>query len=333
MTFGPSSRVAPIVSHSSFDPNELKQRKITLSLACDASRMDQYDAWLKATIWGVMRSLVRARDTRPVWLLLDEFTNYPLHGIPQALTGLASSGIHLIMVFQELQEAARVYGPDALKTILSQTDVKLFFGASGETARMLSELLGEEEIVTESYSLGGREGDLPGLSLARARRARMLAAKIRELPADETLAIIRNLPVARLVRAGFHEVEPWRSEVTPSTRFGGARYLGKLKMVIRKGRARATRAGTRKTKRLRRPLIRPLFGALRHVAPGLPIITLGAAALVILQFGWPHLLWEYTRSHNWCRYLGLPVVSESFETHGLDHCPVVKFVKPMRDTQ
>ena len=58
------------------------------------------------------------------------------------------------------------------------------------------------------------------------------------MPADETLAIIHNLPVARLVRAGFHEVEPWRSEVTPSQRFGGKRYLGKLKMMIRGGNAR-----------------------------------------------------------------------------------------------
>ncbi|MEI4233002.1 type IV secretory system conjugative DNA transfer family protein [Roseovarius sp. D22-M7] len=324
VTFGPSSRIAPVVMHSSFDPAALKSSRITLTLACDPSRMDQYDAWLKVTLWAIMKCLVREGTNKRVNFLLDEFTNYPLSGLPEMLTGLASSGVHLVLVLQEPAEVVRVYGPHALKTILSQTDLKLFFGASGDTARMLESWLGEEQVVTESFNLGGHA---PAHSLARARRSRMLAAKIRELPGDETLAIIRNLPVARLVRAGFHEVEPWRQQVTPSKRFGGKRYLGKVKMIVQGRKARATRAGRRGFKRTRRPLIRPLLGALRFFIPGLPVFALAGAVLLVTQFGWPHLLWEYTRSHSWCRYLGPPVIGQSFELTGRDHCPIIMLKK------
>ncbi|MEM9099577.1 MAG: TraM recognition domain-containing protein [Pseudomonadota bacterium] len=45
------------------------------------------------------------------------------------------------------QEIVRVYGKESLATILSQTDVKHFFGvASQETARLVSQMLGEEEL-------------------------------------------------------------------------------------------------------------------------------------------------------------------------------------------
>jgi len=328
VSFGPSSRIAPVVKHSTFDPAMLKARKITLVFGCDGSRMDQYEAWLKVTLWAVLKGLVRVGDARPVWFLLDEFTNYPLHGIPQALTGLASSGIHLAIILQELQELERVYGRDALKTVLSQTDVKLFFGASGDTARLLAEYLGDEEIITESYSLGRDLDEAPGLSLGRMKRALLAAAKIREMPTDETLAIIRNLKPPRLLRAGFHEVMPWREIVSPSRRFGGKRHIGTLKMVIKRGRARATRSGIRQTVRTRLPVWRPIWGALRHFMPGLHTLALGAAFVLVLLFGFPQLLWEYTASRSWCQYLSLPFIAEPVTLLGRDHCPVLLWVKP-----
>jgi type IV secretion system protein VirD4 len=326
-TFGPSSRIAPIIAESTFNPADLKKKKITLNIVCDASRMDQYRDWIKVTLWAIQTWLVREGNAKPVWFILDEFTNYPLANLMKALTGLASAGIHMALIFQEPREVARVYGEDALKTILSQTTVKLFFSASGEMARLISEYLGEEELVSENFSLGRTLDDAPGLSFARARRALLAAARIRELPEDETLAIIGNNKPMRLVRAGFQEVEPWRSLVKPLARFGERRFMGTLKMVIRNGRARATRAGTRRIKRVRRPLIRPLIAAGWHFLPGMPALLLVAGTLLIATVGWPHLRIEYTRSFSWCSYSGLPVVSRSFVIHGQDHCPLILWRK------
>ena len=326
-TFGPSSRIAPITAESTFDPADLKKRKITLTIVCDASRMDQYGDWIKVSLWAIQKLLVREGNAKPVWFILDEFTNYPLARLMDALTGLASSGVHMALIFQEPREVARVYGEDALKTILSQTTVKLFFGASGEMARLVSEYLGDEEVVSENFSLGRSLGEAPGLSFSRARRALIAAARIRELPEDETVAIIDNIKPMRLMRVGFQEVEPWRSLVKPLARFGGKRFIGTLKMVIRNGRARATRAGTRKIKRAHRPLVRPLFAAGAHLVPGLPVLLLASGALLIATLGWPHLRIEYTRSFSRCSYAGLPFVSQPFVMRGQDYCPLVLWRK------
>lgn len=198
-TFGPSSRVAPIIAESTFNPADLKRRKITVMVVCDASRMDQYADWIKVTLWTIKKWLVREGNAKPVWIIADELTNYPLSGLMNALTGLASAGIHMALIFQEPREVARVYGEDALKTILSQTNVKLFFGASGEMARLVSEYLGEEDVVSENYSMGNTLDDAPGLSFARSKRALLAAARIREMPEDETVAIIGNLKPLRLL--------------------------------------------------------------------------------------------------------------------------------------
>lgn len=328
-TLGPSSRIAPIIQQSSFDPADLKKRKMTLTIACDPSRMKQYSVWLKAVLWAVRIKLERERNTVPVWFLLDEFTNYPLHGLTEVLTGLAAAGIHFFIVVQELQELVRVYGPHALDVVLSQTDVKLFFGASiQKTARLISELLGEEEIITENFNLGTSPETMPGVSIARMKRPLLAAFKIREMESDESILIVGNEKPAKVLRAGFHEIEPQRSIVTPSTHFGGKRYLGTVKLIIRNGRAKATRAGTRIVKRARRPLIRPVFAILAMLAPSMQSLMLIAAVLAVLQFGWPQLLWNYTASRSWCQYLALPLISEPVTLHGRDHCPVLLWVKP-----
>lgn len=49
--------------------------------------------------------------------------------------------------------------------------------------------------------------------------------------------------------------------------------------------------------------------------------------MIVLTYGWPHMLWEYTADQRWCHYLGLPFVSENVETHGGDKCPLILWKK------
>ncbi|MGE1076394.1 TraM recognition domain-containing protein, partial [Pseudomonas fragariae (ex Marin et al. 2024)] len=87
---------------------------------------------------AALKELIREDNAVPVHFILDEFTNYKLPGLPNALTALAGYGVHCWMIVQELSEIARVYGHEALKTILSQTDVKQLFGITSiETATMV----------------------------------------------------------------------------------------------------------------------------------------------------------------------------------------------------
>jgi type IV secretory pathway TraG/TraD family ATPase VirD4 len=218
------------------------------------------------------------------------------------------------------------YAPEALATILSQTDVKQVFGVSSyDTARLVSQMLGDEDVVSESFGLGANLGDAPNLNMGRVRQPLLTPDQIRRLPADEQLIFIKNLPPARALKVGYHQVDPWRSQVEPNPLHGYKPFLGKVLMRVTGGRARATRAGTRKVVQARGPLLRPLLAALAVSIPLAPLLVLGTIAAAVLILGWPHILWQQTENGSWCRYLGLPFIAEGFETFGQGHCPLIQW--------
>ena len=326
--FGPSGHLAHAMARCDFRFADLKKTRITLFLICDYSRMDVFAPWVRLMIWAAFRELIRSDSARPVRFLLDEFTNCRLPGLPEALTALGGYGVRCWMVVQELEEIVRVYGKESLATILSQTDVKQFFGvASQETARLVSQMLGEEELPAESFGMGQGLGETPNLSLGRMRRPLLTPDQVRRLPEDEQILFIQNLPPARALKVGYHEISPWRYLVSNNPLHGGKRYLGKVKLRLGWDTAKATKAGTRKIARTKRPVIRPALTALASITAVKPLILVGAAALVIQTYGWPHLLWEYDRRGTWCRYLGIPGISEGIVTRGGDHCPLIHWSK------
>ena len=328
LAFGPSGRLARSMQGCDFRFADLKAQKTTLFMICDYSRMDVFAPWLGVLVWAALKELVRSDNAVPVQFLLDEFTNYKLPGLPNAMTALGGYGVRLWIVVQELEEIARVYGREALATILSQTDVKQFFGvASLETAKHVSQLLGEEEISSEQFGLGDHLGQAPSLSVGTMRRPLLTPDQIRRLPGDEQLLFIENLPPARALKVGYHEVAPWRRQVANNPLHGNRRYLGRVKMRIRFGRAFATKEGLRRSPRARRAVLRPLLAAILMSIPGGAVVLVGAAAYVITSYGWPHMLWTYDPSGIWCSYVGLPFVSENIVITGGDHCRFIAWKK------
>ncbi|MEM6890135.1 MAG: type IV secretory system conjugative DNA transfer family protein [Pseudomonadota bacterium] len=327
VAFGPSGRLAASMTECDFRFSDLKNRKCTLFLLSDYSRMDVFAPWLGVLIWAALKEMVRSDDSTPVQFLLDEFTNYRLPGLPNALTALGGYGVRVWMVVQELEEVARAYGREALATILSQTDVKQFFGVSHDASRLVSQMLGDEDITSESFGLGAAPGEMPNLNIGRTRQPLLTPDQIRRLPDDEQILFIKNLPPIRALKVGYHEVDPWRDQVEPNPLHGGVPYLGKVKLRLRGGRAIVTRVGIRKIAGHRRPLLRPLFAAIIASVSLTPLLVTGALSAAVLTLGWPHLLWEYTETGTYCRYLGLPLIAEGFETFGSGRCPLITFRK------
>jgi type IV secretion system protein VirD4 len=156
---------------------------------------------------------------------------------------------------------------------------------------------------------------------------------VRRLPEDEQIIFIRNLKPARALKAGYHEVTPWRDQVQPNRMYGGARFIGKLKMRIVGARAIATRAGRRSPDKVRLPIFRPLFAVATTLLQGSGLLFARVLVASILVFGWPHLRIEYAangtglyRSYVWCRYFGPPFVTEPFTLNG-EHCPLLLWKK------
>lgn len=198
---------------------------------------------------------------------------------------------------------------------------------------MVSRMLGQHLTGTESFGLGNAPGETPSLSLGRTPRDLMRPDEIRLMPDDEQILFIRNLNPARALKVGYQEVEPWRSQVQPNPLYGGKRFIGRLKMRLRRAKAVATRAGTRKRPTLKGPLLAPLLAVLHILAPGRAAVVVTAGALIVLTFGWPHLLVEYTQSQNWCRYFGPPVITRPYTVQGRGNCPLIEWRKPGRNGQ
>jgi len=281
-----------------------------------------------------MRELIRERNAIPVQFILDEFTNYRLNDLPGTLTALGGYGIRCWLVVQELEEIARVYGREAQATILSQCDVKQFFGiASQKTAELVSQMLGQQMVATESFGLGAELFDLAQFSMGGTPRSLMTPDELRRLPEDEQIIFIRNLKPARALKAGYQEVAPWRDQVKPNRMYGGAPFVGKLKMRIVAGRAIATRARRRSSGEEQRPFFRPLFAVATTLLQGSGLLFPALLVASVLVFGWPHLRVEYAangtgpyRSYSWCRYFGPPCVTEPFILEG-GSCPILVWKK------
>lgn len=332
VAFGPSGRLAPSMTHCDFRFRDLKIRNITVFLICDYSRMDVYALWLRLLLWAALKELIRENNIIPVHFILDEFTNYKLPGLPNALTALGGYGVHCWMIVQELSEIARVYGQEALKTILSQTDVKQFFGvASVETATMISRMLGEREHRAQSFGLGQDFSDGTNLNLSAGTKPLMTADQIRRLPEDEQIIFVRNLPPIRALKVGYQEIEPWRSEVAPNPLHGGKRFIGKLRLKIINGRFRATRHGRRKVPKEKRPLLIPILASLAVLRPGAGAILITAAITTPIISGWPSLRVQYSitssGNYRWCEYYGLPDVTKPQIRNGAEGCPIVIWSK------
>jgi type IV secretion system protein VirD4 len=184
-------------------------------------------------------------------------------------------------------------------------------------------MLGEQEVLSESFGMGQSAGDAPSLSIGRARAPLLTPEQIRRLREDEQIIFVKNLPPIRALKVGYQEVQPWRDQVAPNPLHGGKAFLGKVKMRLVHGHAKATRAGRAKRERQPRPFLLPILAALTPLSPGMPVLSLAGAFLIVATYGLPHLLVEYTHSGSWCRYIGLPVVTQPFETHGNGQCKLI----------
>jgi type IV secretion system protein VirD4 len=72
--------------------------------------MKVFAPWMGLMGWAAITELTRCQNTKPVFFLLDEATNFRIENLSNSLTGLREFGIRVWFVIQELEEYASVYG-------------------------------------------------------------------------------------------------------------------------------------------------------------------------------------------------------------------------------
>ncbi len=223
--FSSSGWLAESTSTCDFRFKDLKERPATVYLIADPTKMKVFSPWLGLMGWAAITELTRCHNSKRVFFLLEEATNVRIEGLSQGLTALREYGIMVWLVVQELEILESQGGRVALETILSQTEVKQIFGASGaKTCELVSRMLGEQTVKAVNVNLGRTRYDPVIQSVSEQARRLLTPDEVRQF--TDTILFIRNLPPIHAKKTPFHYVKPW-SDWVGTNPFFGAKPQGK----------------------------------------------------------------------------------------------------------
>ncbi|MCT4558419.1 MAG: TraG/TraD/VirD4 family protein [Pelagimonas sp.] len=107
--------------------------------------------------WCAQQEFKRHQNNHvPVHIIADEATNFKISDLSSLLTWGRGYGIRLKLIIQDLAAFRLVYGKDALDTLTSETEIKLFLPGqrNPETLAALEKMLGSQAVMMQS--MGGK---------------------------------------------------------------------------------------------------------------------------------------------------------------------------------
>ena len=157
-----------VLSHSSFQLEDLKERRITIYLCLPALRLATHGKWFRMIVNMAMDAMERTGPLRDgqhrVLFCLDEFAAIGANEtIEKAAGQIASFGVKLWPIIQDLSQMVRDY-PASWETFMGNAGLLTFFGNTDlTTTKHIAARLGETEVVrwtqSESGSWQKSEGD------------------------------------------------------------------------------------------------------------------------------------------------------------------------------
>ena len=146
----------------------------------------------------------------PVLYLLDEFASLGhLAPVERAMGLMAGYGVQLWPILQDIHQLRATYEKRA-GTFLSNAGVLQIFGVNDhESARLISDLLGQETVVFQTMGRNLDSGDL-GISLSQQHTARALMTpdEVRNLPKEvELLFLAGQRPIVAAKLAYYADPE------------------------------------------------------------------------------------------------------------------------------
>jgi len=194
-----SPRMTAVLDRSDFAFADLRRRTGTVFLALPPDRIGTYARWLRLMVTQSLQDLIRAPAGSgwPVLYLLDEFANLGfLAPVERAMTLMAGYGVQLWPILQDIHQLHASYGERA-GTFLSNIAVLQVFGINDhDTARLVSDLLGQGTTVftTESRIRPTffHKGDV-SVSDHHTARSLMTPDEVRNLPQHRQLLFIAGM--------------------------------------------------------------------------------------------------------------------------------------------
>ena len=149
-----------------FDFAQLKMKPTTVYLILPARRIATHNVWMRLIIASILQPLMKdtAKAEVPVMLMLDE---YPAlaegDGFPAVSRNMAmfrGYGIKLWTVWQDLSQAARIYGREGWESFVANSGVLQSFAPQDVfTAEYLSKRMPLSERTSHSMNRSFKEGE------------------------------------------------------------------------------------------------------------------------------------------------------------------------------
>ena len=196
-----SPRMTGILSGSDFAFADLRRGIVSVFLVLPPDRLSTYSRWLRLLVSQSLTDMARRTqpNATPVLYLLDEFAALGhLSAVERAMGLMAGYGVQLWPILQDVHQLRATYGKLA-GTFLSNAGVFQVFGVNDhESAKLVSDLLGQETVVFETVS-HNLDSDQSGLSYGQQHTGRPLLTpdEVRAMLTDvELLFISGQRPIA-----------------------------------------------------------------------------------------------------------------------------------------
>jgi type IV secretion system protein VirD4 len=176
MNFLDTLAVAANTQKSSFNPERLRQGRMTVYLILPPERLRTQTGLLRLWITAMLQACVRGGldESRRVTLLLDEAASLGvLQQLEDAVDKYRAYGVRCIFVYQAIPQLKKCWRPGMDEALLANT-TQVYFGIQEyQTAAHVSKQLGQATIVVASggTSGGGSSSESMGASPSRSNSA------------------------------------------------------------------------------------------------------------------------------------------------------------------
>jgi type IV secretion system protein VirD4 len=203
-----SPRIAKCLARSDFAFSDLRHQITSIFLVLPPNRMDAYSRWLRLLVSQALQDVARdaerpqnasegqfERLKAPALFLLDEFAALGrLEAVERAMGLMAGYGLQLWPILQDMSQLKDLYG-DRANTFIANAGVQQVFGVNDfETAKWLSQMIGQETAGFQTDSF--KPGDGPSFSNNLTGRDLLTPDEIMQLPPERQLLRVQGQATA-----------------------------------------------------------------------------------------------------------------------------------------
>ncbi|TNC45317.1 type IV secretory system conjugative DNA transfer family protein [Rubellimicrobium rubrum] len=223
-----SPRIVAATSRSDFAFASLRHEVASVFLVLPPNRLDAYSRWLRLLVSQALADIARdaemggagslPRLKEPMLFLLDEFAALGrLEAVERAMGLMAGYGLQLWPILQDMSQLRALYGQRA-NTFVANAGVLQAFGVNDyETAKWLSQLMGQATVGYETAS--HRPGDPPSTTLHLTGRDLLTPDEVMQLPTHVQLLRVQGQPVILAGKLRYYEDREFYGLTAPQREF------------------------------------------------------------------------------------------------------------------